>query len=97
MVNPLEKNALENALHDLTDWKLSENNTKIIKSILFPDFISAFSFMTQVALMAEKMNHHPEWFNVYNRLDITLTTHDCKGISEKDIKLAHFINAMLKG
>ena len=65
------------------------------KSFAFTDFNAAFGFMTRVALMAEKMNHHPEWFNVYNRVDITLTTHDADGLSRRDIDLAKAIDALL--
>lgn len=59
--------------------------TKVFK---FEDFVSAFGFMTQIAIIAEKMNHHPEWFNVYNRVDVTLTTHDAGGVTDKDVALA---------
>jgi 4a-hydroxytetrahydrobiopterin dehydratase len=64
----------------------------IRRKVEFEDFMEAFSFMTQVALKAEKMNHHPEWFNVYNKVEITLTTHDAGGLTDKDQKLAEYIN-----
>ncbi len=67
----------------------------LFRSIRFADFSTAFGFMARVALLAEQMNHHPEWFNVYNRVDITLTTHDCHGLSERDIHLATAINALV--
>jgi len=60
----------------------------ITKVFRFEDFAQAFGFMTQIAIIAEKMNHHPEWFNVYNRVDVTLTTHDAGGVTEKDVALA---------
>lgn len=62
----------------------------IFKSIKFTDFNQAFGFMTRVALYADKIDHHPEWFNVYNRVDVTLSTHDCGGLSVKDVKMAEF-------
>ncbi|XP_072256836.1 pterin-4-alpha-carbinolamine dehydratase 2 [Pyxicephalus adspersus] len=63
----------------------------IYKEFVFKTFNQAFGFMTRVALQAEKMNHHPEWFNVYNKVQITLTTHDCGKLTKKDVKLAQFI------
>uniref|UniRef100_A0A0N5BME7 4a-hydroxytetrahydrobiopterin dehydratase n=1 Tax=Strongyloides papillosus TaxID=174720 RepID=A0A0N5BME7_STREA len=74
-------------------WKMVNNRDAINKVINFKDFNEAFGFMTKIALMAEKMNHHPEWFNVYNKVDITLSTHDVSGLSKKDIKLATFIDS----
>ena len=65
--------------------------TRIFK---FDDFVSAFGFMTQIAIHAEKANHHPEWFNVYNRVDVTLTTHDAGGVTDKDVKLAEIMNKL---
>uniref|UniRef100_A0AAF5DS93 4a-hydroxytetrahydrobiopterin dehydratase n=1 Tax=Strongyloides stercoralis TaxID=6248 RepID=A0AAF5DS93_STRER len=73
-------------------WKMVNNRDAINKVITFKDFNKAFGFMRRVALMAEKMNHHPEWFNVYNKVDITLSTHDVGGLSNNDIKLATFID-----
>merc|ERR1712170_154541 len=69
-------------------WTMVEGRDAIHKDFLFKDFNQAFGFMTRVALKAEKMNHHPEWFNVYNKVQVTLSTHDAGGLSEKDIKLA---------
>uniref|UniRef100_A0AAF5PFN2 4a-hydroxytetrahydrobiopterin dehydratase n=1 Tax=Strongyloides stercoralis TaxID=6248 RepID=A0AAF5PFN2_STRER len=73
-------------------WKMVNIRDAINKVITFKDFNKAFGFMTIVALMAEKMNHHPEWFDVYNKVDITLSTHDVGGLSNNDIKLATFID-----
>ena len=70
---------------------------KINKTFEFEDFVQAFGFMTRVAMEAEKMNHHPEWFNVYNRVTIDLVTHDVGGISNYDIKLAKTIDKIAKG
>ena len=68
----------------------------IEKKFTFTDFNEAFGFMTRIALKADKMDHHPEWFNVYNNVTITLSTHDCQGLSERDIILAKFIDSVAK-
>ncbi len=75
------------------DWSLRDG--KLYRHIQFPDFATAFGFMTQIALIAEKMDHHPEWLNAYNRIEIWLTSHDIGGISERDFTLAGKINAVL--
>ena len=62
---------------------------------MFKDFNQAWGFMSRVALKAESMNHHPEWFNVYNKVDVTLSTHDCQGLSERDVKLASFMETLV--
>jgi len=74
-----------------------ETGKKISKTFEFKDFKEAFGFMTQVALKAEQMNHHPEWFNVYNKVKIELTTHDAGGVTEKDHELSKFIDSIVKG
>jgi 4a-hydroxytetrahydrobiopterin dehydratase len=79
---------LDEALQDLPGWSRVKKRTAICKIFKFKDFNAAFGFMARVALIAEKMDHHPEWSNVYNRVDITLSTHDVKGVTELDIKLA---------
>ncbi|XP_062289706.1 pterin-4-alpha-carbinolamine dehydratase 2-like [Scomber scombrus] len=73
-------------------WMEVEDRDAIFKELHFKTFNQAFGFMSRVALQAEKMNHHPEWFNVYNKVQITLTTHDCGGLSKRDIKMAKFID-----
>ena len=83
---------LEDVVRGMNGWELKEG--KLQKSFRFSDFIEAFGFMTRIALEAEKINHHPEWFNVYNRLKIDLVTHDVNGISNYDFKLATKINAL---
>ena len=84
---------VENVLSDLKSWKMTDDGRDAItKEFKFSDFKSAFSFMTKVALKAEELGHHPEWSNVYNKVSITLTTHDVKGMSEKDILLGKFID-----
>jgi len=92
MVEKLDKNSIITALTTLKGWQLVEEGKAIEKDFHFSDFQAAFSFMTRVALMAEKMEHHPEWRNTYNKVHIYLTTHDCQGLSHHDIKLATFID-----
>lgn len=76
------------ALDRLDRWKAIEGRDAISREFSFPDFNAAFGFMTRVALVAEKMNHHPEWTNVWNRVEVTVTSHDAGGLTERDIKLA---------
>jgi len=83
------------ALAALTGWQDVAGRDAIQRKIKFADFTAAWSFMTRVALLAEKQDHHPEWSNVYNRVEILLTTHDCDGLSQRDIKLATSINKIL--
>ena len=75
-------------------WELLEERDAISKTFKFRDFTEAFGWMAQVALAAEKHDHHPEWFNVYNRVDVTLTTHDAGGLSELDVALAHLMDGI---
>jgi 4a-hydroxytetrahydrobiopterin dehydratase len=79
---------LRNALKRLPDWELVKDREAITRKFQFVDFDAAFAFMTRVALLAAKMDHHPEWFNVYNKVDVTLATHDAGGVTQKDIDLA---------
>jgi len=88
----LSQQALKESVKTLNAWEVIEG--KLHKELTFKDFISAFAFMTQVALVAERDNHHPEWSNVYNRVVIDLITHESSGITQKDIKLAHFIDSI---
>ena len=81
------------ALAKLSGWSASEAKDAIQKTYTFADFKSAWAFMTACALKAEQMDHHPEWFNVYHRVEVTLTTHDVDGVSEKDVELAQFMDA----
>lgn len=94
MVKQLPADTVDNALKSLTGWNLSADATSIHKDLKFQDFNQAWGFMNRVALLAEKMDHHPEWFNVYNRVEIKLTTHDAGGISERDITMAKAIDQM---
>ena len=82
------------ALAGLDGWEEVDGRDAIRKSFAFGDFNQAFGFMTRVALAAEKADHHPEWFNVYNRVEITLSTHDAGGLSPRDIDLAGFIDSV---
>lgn len=95
MAQKLAPEARCEALAALSHWNEVENRDAITRSLRFADFNAAFGFMAQVALKAEQMNHHPEWFNVYNRVDITLSTHDADGLSALDIELARFIDSLL--
>ena len=81
------------ALAALDGWDEVDGRDAIKKSFAFGDFNEAFGFMTRIALAAEKADHHPEWFNVYNRVEITLSTHDAGGLSERDIALAKVIDS----
>jgi 4a-hydroxytetrahydrobiopterin dehydratase len=83
------------ALDKLTGWRIVDGRDAIQRTLTFKDFNAAFGFMSRVALMAERMDHHPEWFNVYNRVEITLSTHDCGGLSERDVTLATFIDSIV--
>jgi 4a-hydroxytetrahydrobiopterin dehydratase len=91
-ISKLSPEALKTAIATLPGWSLV--GEKLTKSYKFKDFTEAFGFMTKVAIVAEKMDHHPEWFNVYNNLKIELTTHDAGGISQLDLDLAKKINAL---
>jgi 4a-hydroxytetrahydrobiopterin dehydratase len=82
----------EAALARLEGWRAVEGRDAIAKEFRFKDFNAAFGFMARVALHAEKADHHPEWFNVYNRVDVTLSTHDSGGVTDKDVALAHFMD-----
>ena len=83
------------ALAQLPEWTLRADGLAIQRTFRFADFSEAFGFMARAALYAEKADHHPEWFNVYNRVDVTLTTHDAGGLSERDVKLATAMDALV--
>jgi 4a-hydroxytetrahydrobiopterin dehydratase len=91
----LSEKEIQQEVGGLDGWKVVGG--KVNKTFEFDDFVQAFGFMTRVAMAAEKMNHHPEWFNVYNRVRIDLVTHDVSGISNYDIKLAKTIDRIAKG
>lgn len=92
MVEKLSDTERRAALEALTEWRLVEDRDAIRRVFKFADFNAAWGFMSRVALQAEKLDHHPEWSNVYSTVDITLSTHDCGGLSERDVALAKFID-----
>lgn len=92
-IEQLTPEAVEAALSELPGWGLTPAG-KLRREDRFPDFSAAFAFMTRVALLAEAMNHHPEWSNVYDRVTIELTTHDAGGISSRDVAMARRISDM---
>ncbi len=97
MVDQLSDAERAEALDALPDWDYDDGRDAISRTIVFTDFAEAFGFMAQVALIAERADHHPEWTNVWNRVEITLTTHDAGGLSERDIDLATAIDSILDG
>lgn len=94
MVEKLSPEVCKAALANLPDWRRAAGRDAITRSFKFLDFAGAFAFMTRVALAAEKMDHHPEWSNVYDRVEITLSTHDAGGLTERDFTLAILIDAI---
>ena len=95
MVQKLDDAARAALLARFPDWTHEPVRDAITRQFKFDDFAQAFGFMASVAIIAEKMDHHPEWSNAYNRVDILLTTHDADGLSERDAKLAEAIEALL--
>ena len=95
MAQKLTGDARKAALAKLGGWSEVKDRDAITKTFVFRDFNEAFGFMTRAALIAEKLDHHPEWFNVYNRVDILLTTHDCNGLSARDVTLAKKIDKLV--
>lgn len=93
-IEPLSPAERDDALEGLPDWDFDEGRDAITRSFAFADFPEAFAFMTRVALLAEKADHHPEWSNVWNRVEIALTTHDAGGLSHRDIELAEQIDEL---
>jgi 4a-hydroxytetrahydrobiopterin dehydratase len=91
-IEKLSNDAILSAIAELEGWALVEG--KLHKEFKFGNFVEAFGFMSKVAILAEKMDHHPEWFNVYNQVAIDLTTHDAGGISQRDLELAKKIEAL---
>jgi len=96
MVARLTDGLREESLAGLPGWRYEPGRDAITRRFLFADFGEAFAFMTRVALIAEKADHHPEWSNVWNRVDVLLTTHDAGGLSTRDIQMANAIDALVQ-
>ena len=96
MAEKLTGSTRKSALAKLDAWSEIEDRDAISKKFAFKDFNEAFGFMARVALIAEKLDHHPEWFNVYNRVEVTLATHDAGGVTERDVKLAEAMDRLAK-
>ena len=94
MPGKLTAAALTEALAGLDGWSVADGREAIVKTYRFADFNAAFGWMSRAALKAERMDHHPEWFNVYNRVDVALTSHDAGGVSARDIELAAFLDSL---
>jgi len=92
MAEKLTGDARNDAIGSLDGWAEVDGRDAIHKTFQFKTFNKAFGFMTRTALTAEKMDHHPEWFNVYNRVEVTLATHDAGGVTDLDIRLAQFMD-----
>jgi 4a-hydroxytetrahydrobiopterin dehydratase len=96
MVEKLTGNARKAALAKLPGWSEVKGRDAISRKFTFEDFNAAFGFMARAALVAEKLDHHPEWFNVYSKVEVTLATHDAGGVTERDIKLAEAMDRLAK-
>ncbi|MDE0539169.1 MAG: 4a-hydroxytetrahydrobiopterin dehydratase [Rhodospirillales bacterium] len=94
MVEKLTPEERAAALSELSGWSEVDGRDAIQRTLTFSDFNEAFGFMTRVAIKADQADHHPEWFNVYNRVEITLSTHDADGLSARDVALARFIDGI---
>lgn len=97
MAQQLTQAQRDAALANLPDWQLAEGRDAIQKTFVFDDFNQAFGFMARAALVAEKLDHHPDWSNVYKTVDVTLSTHDAGGLTERDIALAEAMDRIANG
>ncbi|WP_407667899.1 4a-hydroxytetrahydrobiopterin dehydratase [Paraburkholderia acidipaludis] len=97
MINRLTSEERVSQLAELHGWQAVAGRDAIQRTFRFADFNEAFGFMTRVAIKAQEMDHHPEWFNVYNRVEITLSTHEANGLTSRDIALARFIDSIAPG
>jgi len=96
MAKPLQGEQRRKAIATLTGWREVQGRDAIAKIFTFKDFNQAFGWMSRVAMLAEKMDHHPEWSNVYKTVEVTLATHDAGGVTDKDVKLAEAMNAFAR-
>lgn len=96
-MKPLSESERSDLLPGLEGWSLVEGRDALRKQFVFDDFGAAFAWMSRVALAAEKADHHPEWFNVYNKVDVTLSTHDANGLTRRDIELAQRMDLFASG
>ena len=96
MADKLTGDARKTALAKLSGWSEVKGRDAITRQFMFKDFNEAFGFMARAALIAEKLDHHPEWFNVYNKVEVTLATHDAGGVTERDVKLAEAMDRLAK-
>ena len=97
MARTLTRIGADAALSRLPGWAAADGRDAITRSFRFADFNEAWGFMSRVALKADQLDHHPEWFNVYNRVDVLLATHDANGVTELDVELATFMNMAAGG
>ena len=92
-----ERIGAETALGELEGWRVADGRDAIVKSFRFTDFNAAWAWMSRVALLAEKLDHHPEWSNVYNRVEVLLATHDAGGVTALDLQMARFMDEVMSG
>ncbi|MDP1670585.1 MAG: 4a-hydroxytetrahydrobiopterin dehydratase [Alphaproteobacteria bacterium] len=97
MIEKLSGDDRNKALAGLEGWREVDGRDAIAKQFQFADFNAAFGWMSRVALLAEKIDHHPEWFNVYNKVNVTLATHEANGVTSRDVKMAQAMNAYVGG
>jgi 4a-hydroxytetrahydrobiopterin dehydratase len=97
MAQKLDDAARKTLSARLPGWRMVDGRDAISRTFTFADFSAAFGFMARAALAAERMNHHPEWFNVWNRVEVTLSTHDAGGLTERDVKLAEALDRIAGG
>ena len=95
MIEQLDEDERAAALDALGEWDYDETRDALTRQFVFADFVEAFGFMARVAILAEKADHHPEWSNIYNRVDVLLTTHDAGGLSSRDVALASAMDALV--